>query len=148
MRRKQEAGPGRSSSGPASSPLFTGMRGRGILRTSRAGGSRKLPKAPKDKPLGRCGFPYERPRISLLPYADRVSAPSPLRQPPRSFLVCPGPTPTSVPSSDRLLSGIIQASPKYLPDVLYLATTLGPIGPRPCALRANFASVRSSTKPA
>src|SRR5215208_3736723 len=28
MRRKQEAGPGRSSSGPASSPLFTGMRGK------------------------------------------------------------------------------------------------------------------------
>ena len=31
MRRKQEAGPGRSSSGRASSPLFSGVRGIGIL---------------------------------------------------------------------------------------------------------------------
>jgi hypothetical protein len=46
-------------------------------------------KAPKDKPLGRCAFPYERPRISLLPYADRVSAPSPFRQPPGPCLLAP-----------------------------------------------------------
>src|SRR5215208_7198841 len=37
MRRKQEAGPGRSSSGPASSPLFTGVRGIVILGSSFAG---------------------------------------------------------------------------------------------------------------
>jgi hypothetical protein len=37
MRRKQEAGPGRSSSGRASSPLFSGVRGIGILRSSDAG---------------------------------------------------------------------------------------------------------------
>src|SRR3712207_7876874 len=36
-------------------------------------------------PLGRCTFPYERPRISLLPYADRASAPSPFRQPPGPY---------------------------------------------------------------
>src|SRR5688500_1967003 len=42
MRRKQEAGPGRSSSGRASSPLFTEVRGIGILRTSPLRGSRKL----------------------------------------------------------------------------------------------------------
>src|ERR687893_1998345 len=36
MRRKQEAGPGRSSSGPASSPLFTQVRRIGILGSPRA----------------------------------------------------------------------------------------------------------------
>jgi hypothetical protein len=35
MRRKQVAGPGRSSSGPASSPLFTEVPRRGILGSSR-----------------------------------------------------------------------------------------------------------------
>jgi hypothetical protein len=48
-----------------------------------------LPKAPKNTPLGRCAFPYERPRITLLPYADRVSAPSPFRQPPGPSLFAP-----------------------------------------------------------
>jgi hypothetical protein len=51
--------------------------------------SRNLAKAPKDAPYGGCGFPYERPRISLLPYADRVSAHFPLQQPPRAFLLTP-----------------------------------------------------------
>jgi hypothetical protein len=46
MRRKQEAGPGRSSCGPASSPLFTGVRGIGILRTSPFGDSPKFAIAP------------------------------------------------------------------------------------------------------